>query len=336
MEAVTHAKAMAAARAGVARLAAMVGPDGRFLYRYALGDPSFVSTLYSEARHVGAVWALADFERESWNMPKLSGSIDRAADYMETRLFRPYGISDALCVIDEGLIKLSGGALGVLAEAALYRRDGREIHLEQLVRLARYVALQSEGDGNFLAVRVPGPIAQPSPLRGELAVGQAVMALVVAGNAAGEARWVDLAHQAAAALARRGHGVGTTAHWLLYALEALAATHDDPWIMEYATRLAEAMIADEATARARVSTPIACQTEGLLVYARMLRASGRDASPALKRVAGNLRRQLRFHDPSGAFIHSKARPEVRIDYITHNVIGFLGYARMMREAPLAP
>jgi len=66
----------------------------------------------------------------------------------------------------------------------------------------------------------------------------------------------------------------------------------------------------------------------------MLRAAGDEGAAArlLKRVAGNLRRQLRFYDASGAFVHSHAKPEVRIDYIMHNAIGFLGYARLMRKA----
>ena len=104
-------------------------------------------------------------------------------------------------------------------------------------------------------------------------------------------------------------------------------------MLAYAGRLADGMIADRAVLPGPQSTPLACQTEGLLAYARVLRATGDDGGTArvLKRVAQNLRRQLRFYDTSGAFVHSHAKPEVRIDYMMHNAIGFLGYARQMRD-----
>jgi hypothetical protein len=66
-----------------------------------------------------------------------------------------------------------------------------------------------------------------------------------------------------------------------------------------------------------------------------LRASadgeGHAAASTVVRIQQNLRRQLRFYHPSGAFLHSIEKPEVRIDYIGHNVIGFLGYARLYAD-----
>ena len=71
--------------------------------------------------------------------------------------------------------------------------------------------------------------------------------------------------------------------------------------------------------------------QGLLLFYRLAASAGDDYSEALKHVRRNLRRQLKFHDRSGAFVRSLQMPEVRIDYIVHNVIGFLGYYRFASD-----
>jgi hypothetical protein len=326
---------MAVARAGTARLAAMVEPDGRFLYRYFPDDPSFVNIHYGEVRHVAAVWGLIDFEREGWAIPGLAGAIDRAADFMIKRLFRPYGGTDTLCVIDEGFVKLGGSAMGVAASLALYARSGDAAHIERAVRLVRFVESQRLPNGEFVQILVPGPISKPHPLRAAEFTGQPVLALALAAEATGEGRWLDIALDSTGKLAARNHGVGSLTHWMEYALEALVRIHREEWLIDYAARLAAWMLSDEATRRGREATPLACQTEGLLAYARILSALGEERDPGLavvlRRVADNLRRQLRFFEADGGFLRSRELREVRIDYIMHNVLGFLGYARLTRE-----
>src|SRR4029079_11080370 len=146
----------------------------------------------------------------------LSDAIDRAAFYMEQHLFRPFGSTSALCVLDEGFIKLGGSALGVVAEAALLRRDGKDERRERIARLARHVVSQREADGDFLPARIPGPIAKPYPTRDDFTPGQALLALAHASEATGEASWADVAVKSAEAFAARDQQVGKMAHWMLY------------------------------------------------------------------------------------------------------------------------
>jgi hypothetical protein len=331
---VTPAKAAAVARAATARLAAMVEPDGRFLYRYYPDNPAFVNDRYGEVRHVASVWAMIDFEREGWPIAGLSEAIDRAADFMHKRLFRPYGATDTLCVIDEGFVKLGGSAMGVAAELALYGRSGDPTLLERADRLARFVESQSLDNGEFVQVRIPGPLSAPHPMRAAEFTGQPVLALALMAETTGEGRWLDLALKQTAKLAERGHGVGSMTHWMVYALEVMVRIRRQQWLIDYAARLAAWMLSDEATRRSREATPLACQTEGLLAYARILDALGEDGEPSLddvlKQIGRNLRRQLRFFHTDGGFFRSLDVREVRIDYIDHHVIGFLGYARLMR------
>jgi hypothetical protein len=332
-EHLSPARATAIARAASARLVAMVQPDGRFLYRYALGDPSFVSSLYSEARHAAAVAFLAEVEGEGWDIPGHAAAIDRAGRTLEERLLAPFGTSGALCLPDEGLIKVSASALAILAEAALEARAPAAGRRDRIARLAAHVRSQREADDDFLAVRAPGPVARPFALRDDMASGQAVLALAVAGRVLAEAGHIEAAFRSAEAFARRDQFVGRLAHWTLYALEALIAIEPRPLLVAYAGRLAAAMVADRSRLALAESTPVACETEGLLAWARTLCGlAGREAEVArlLRRVGQNLRRQLRFYDASGVFVHSAARPEVRIDYLQHGATGFLGYARLAR------
>jgi hypothetical protein len=101
-------------------------------------------------------------------------------------------------------------------------------------------------------------------------------------------------------------------------------------MLDYGARLTAAALANPEMTESRESTPIACVTEGLLAYARLLDTAGNTeaAAAAIARAGMLLGRQLRFFHPSGAFVASVERPEVRIDYITHNLLGFMGYARL--------
>jgi hypothetical protein len=123
------------------------------------------------------------------------------------------------------------------------------------------------------------------------------------------------------------HGVASRSHWMLYALEALHALGPEPWLLDYAGRIAMGIAAIGWPPNA-ASTPVACATEGLCAFARMLPSASPVRSEALRAIRRNLRHQLRFHDRSGAFVRSLDMPEVRIDYMMHNVTGFLGYARL--------
>ena len=336
MQLVTPAKATAVARAGTAKLAAMVRPDGSFVYRYLIDNPDATDAKYGEVRHIGAVFALIDFEREGWPIPGLGAAIDRAAGFMVNRLFQTYGKTDMLCVVDEGYVKLGGSALGVAASLALFARSGDASHLERTVRLARFVELQRLPSGEFVQVVVPGKVSTRHPMRAEEYTGQPILALALAAEATGETRWLDIALDSTRKLAARDHGKTLLVHWMAYALEALIRIHREPWLVDYAARLAGWMLADKAIPLGREATPLACQTEGLLAYARMLDALGEEGDPSLdvvlKRVGNNLRRQLRFFQPDGGFLRSLEVREVRIDYLMHHVIGFLSYARTYARA----
>jgi hypothetical protein len=327
VETISPMRAMAVARSGAAHLAGLVGAEGRFLYRYMLPDPSIRDGVYSNVRHLGALWAMLEWEREAGWSEVLAGAIEQAANYAAATIFVPFGQTDELCVLDEGVIKLGGPALGVVALHALYRRAPDAADLDRAQRLGRYVARQRRPDGDFHHILIPGPIARLHPTRADMLTGQAVLALARLGELTGDSSWTALARDSAMKLDKKDHGVQSKSHWMLYALEALHDIGPEPWLLDYARRIATGIAATRWLPTA-ASTPIACATEGLCAFARMSPPGDPLRAEALKAIRRNLRHQLRFYDRSGAFVRSLDMPEVRIDYVMHNVTGFLGFARL--------
>jgi hypothetical protein len=327
VEMITPTRARAIAHSGAAHLAGLVGADGRFLYRYMLPDPSIRDGAYSNARHLGAVWSMLEWEQEAGWTGTLAAAIERAAGYATSTMVVPFGGTDELCVLDEGVIKLGGPALGVGAYTTLYRRSADPTHLDRALRLGRYIARQRRTDGDFVHIVIPGRLAREHPTRADMLTGQAVLALALLGEASGDAGWTELALDSAMKLERQNHGVASGSHWMLYALEAVHAARPRQWLIDYAGRIAMGLAATQWSAASQ-STPIACATEGMLAFVRMSAPGAPARAEAIKAIRRNLRHQLRFHDRGGAFVRSLDMPEVRIDYIVHNVTGFLGYARL--------
>jgi hypothetical protein len=159
-----------------------------------------------------------------------------------------------------------------------------------------------------------------------------VFALALAAEATGEMSFRDLAADSLDRFAARDHLVGRMAHWMLYAIEASDRGSPNDAHLAYGARLASGVF--ELTAEGSIA--IACASEGLLAYARTLRnRGGKEAELAaiLARVEGNLRLQLRFFHPSGAFVMSHDKQEVRIDTIMHNMLAFHGWARLADPRP---
>ena len=292
-----------------------------------LPDPTIRDAVYSNARHLGALWAMLDWESEPGWTEVLADAIERAAHFAASSIIVPFGGTGDLCVLDEGVIKLGGPALGVGAFAALYRRSADPAHLDRALRLGRYIARQRRPDGDFAHIVIPGRIAREHPTRADMLTGQAVLALALLGEASGDASWTEMAFDSATKLEGQNHGVASGSHWMLYALEALYGDRPERWLLDYAERIANGLAATQWSAASH-STPIACATEGLLAFARMLPSGSPVRAETLKAIRRNLRHQLKFYDRGGAFVRSLDMPEVRIDYIMHNVIGFLGYARL--------
>lgn len=324
---ITPIKCRVVAHRSAARLVAMVGEEGRFLYRYPLGRPEITDAAYSKARHLAALLALLEAEHRLGPLPGADEAIRRSADFVRDKIVEPAPTADALRVVEDGYAKLGAASLAIVVATGLARHTGEAAWLDRAVRLARYVVGQRREGGDFIHLR-DHPAGTPSPRRSDFYTGQALCGLAVLSNATGDQSWASAALESVAKL--NAVGALKANQWTLYALEALHVSVPDEWLERIAAAHATAILEDESYRKIQESTPVACATEGLLAYLRLARRSRAEAADRLviaatNRVRQNLRLQLRYYDLNGAFVHSAARQEVRIDYIAHNLFGFLGY-----------
>ncbi len=308
----------------------MLRPDGTFIYRYMLPEPDRTDALYSNIRHIAAVWFLLEVDKTIGPLPGVRNAAIKSGDCMIENFFAPYSSTDMLCVLDEGFIKLGGAGLALNALCSLYDATSDERYLTLAGKIAAYVLKQRRDDGDFVHVR-PYPIGPVHPSRSNFFTGQALMGLLAYWQQTRLADVLDAAMDSVAKLDKQNIGVKTTSHWMLYALEQAYKARPDERTLDYARRISETILSDKGYRTAGTLTSIACGTEGILAFDRLLQTAGQSRTSKtraaiLKQARQNLSVMLKFKADGGIFFQSRARPEVRIDYIAHAGLCFLGYS----------
>jgi len=319
------------ATSGAACLAGLVDGEGRFRYRFD-ADSGAEATGYNILRHCGTVWAMLDVHRRGGCPGTLPETAGRAMAWLLDNHLRFFRALDNPVLVEENSIKLGANALGVLALVALHRVTGTALALDLARGLAGYMVGEQRNDGDFVHKRFFRS-GRASDFRSEYYTGEALLALCELGAATGEARW----HESAAAVADRlgplDYGVEQHSHWMLYALDRLHEASGAERYHRHAERIARHIVAHPDYRAWRRSTPIACRSEGLLAFLRLLERRGAMEDLALRQaclntVRENLALQAGFRTPAGCFVRgggdSRGR-EVRIDYIQHNISAFLHY-----------
>ena len=324
-------KAALVARRGATRLLRLVLDDGRFVYSYsAAGEPK-PTRKYNVLRHCGAAWSMLDTARQLGEMTAVEEGAERAIRYLIANFLVPFG-DGGLCVLDSGKIKLGGNGLALLALTELFSLRKDEDLLAAACRLGRYIVSEQQADGDFVHSRVL-ETGEVRDFRSDYYTGEALFGLVRLYEATGDRHWLDRVVFSEAKLRERDYGVEAQSHWMLYALDALFAVRPSAEYLEHAGRIAANILAHPRYRDERRSAPIACRSEGLLAYMRMLeRADPSGISPSasecLRAIQTNLGLQMEFQTANGAFIRGGGSDEVRIDYIQHNISSFLAYSRL--------
>lgn len=329
MKFVTPENAKLVAQEAASALARMVKPEGRFIYRYPLSEPRKAEALYSPIRHIAAVWFMLEADRALGPLDAVRTAALRAGDQIVAEFLTPFAGPDMLCVLDEGLIKLGGAGLAVTTLCAMHDATGDERYAHLAERLSRFILSQQEGSGDFIHIR-NYPLSTVHPTRSNFCTGQALLGLLTLFKRNGDAALISAASHSITHLARRNYGVAINSHWMLYALEAHFAAQPAAETLNYASRIAAGIVSGTHYRKGGHLTDIACRTEGLLAYGRMLQRHGRsDVTPplaeCLREVRLNLTQLLKFRSADGAFVETLQKPEVRIDYIQHAGLSFLGY-----------
>lgn len=320
------------ARRGATRLMRLVQEDGRFIYRYSGTGVPKQTKAYNALRHCGAAWSMLDTARQLGEMTAVADAAERAVHYLISHFIHPFGDDGRRCVVDKGKVKLGGSGLALLAVTELYRLKKTDSLLDLARGLGQYITSQQRADGDFVHSLVHATEKERS-FRSDYYTGEALFGLMWLHEVTGEENWLDSVVASEERLLERNYGVEAQSHWMLYALEALYAARPSKAYLEHARRIAEHIVAFPTYRDRARSTPIACRSEGLLAYVRLLeRAGTTGCAPAawdcVNTVRENLEMQLKFKTANGAFICGSDSNEVRIGYIQHNISSFLAFSRL--------
>jgi hypothetical protein len=278
---------------------------------------------------------MADAASEIRSPAKLSSACRLALDYLFREFLRHTGASDTQCVVEKNMVKLGGNGLAILAILACHKLSPDQSLLSAAGGLGRYIVGQMRPDRDFHHKR-SFPDGKLQEFRSGYYTGEALFALASLYETTGEREWLDKALGSEFALAGCGYGIEEQSHWCLYAIDKLHQFEPLPELYEHGRRIVEHIIEYPAYRDRKQSTPTACRSEGMLAFLRM--ASRVDIAGdrafrerCLAEVEENLRLQLQFRRPDGAFVQGEGKSLVRIDFIQHNLSSFLDYHRLMRD-----
>jgi hypothetical protein len=328
-----HGSALKIARRGARRLAKLVKPDGRFVYRY-IPEKNLVSKKYNVLRHCGAVWSMFDVMGMAGADLQVHEAAVRAGRHMLEHFVKPFG-QDRLCVVDAEKIKLGGSGLALLALYELNRAAPDAKLVDTARAIGRYILDQRTADGDLVHGRIY-PSGEPYPFRSNYYTGEALFGLLRLHQMTGETLWRDAAFELIRALAPRDYGVAEQSHWMLYTLDLADELAPDAASRRYAARIAADMLAKRGYMARAESTPIACRSEGLLAYLRILRRSdAADLRPGFAECEALVREclsaQFSFFRRDGSFVRGGGKTDVRIDYIQHNISAFAAFGMLGAE-----
>lgn len=325
-----HGDSLEVARASARCLAGLVRPDGRFLYKY---DPVLgqARPSYNIVRHSGCVWALNLAAAGISPSPDVLKAARRAMRWVTENAVVPTGPSSA-GIAEQGIIKLGANALAIVALVSF--KDFSPDDEQLVVALCNHIWAQQRPDGDFIHKRDAATGGEKF-FRSDYYTGEALFAVLSASERLADKEQFDRARDTLIVLIGRGYGVEQQSHWMMYAAEACYRLSPDSLLLTYAERIVDSILDRRDYRLHERSTPIACRTEALLSYLRMAsgrRGTGNRPLRAWNAIGENLALQLRDRLPGGAFCGGANDREVRIDYLQHNLIAFLGHGQMRGTA----
>jgi hypothetical protein len=311
------------ARDSASALIRLVHDDGRVTGSFRLPLPTPADRHCTPREQLAAAWFLMMAEQQLGAIPQAGGLAERMLRHASLNAFAPFGGFDALCVLDEGLVKLEAVAFAVMALVNCSRPD-----LTTARRFGRFILGQRLPNGEFIHVR-DYPQGRVRADRAPAATGQALLALAALYRATHEPHYFDAVGETFDALAARAYGVRQRSHWMLLAIDALDDISPDPQNVEYAAAIAEPMLAASRTDGSRETSALAATTLGLLAYLRIAaRASERSRimTEARVQVTRSLEALMTLRVPNGMFVRGQASPEVAAEDLVWAGRAFLGAA----------
>ena len=335
--------------------------DGQFTYSYLPKSDAVTDEPYNMLRHAGSVYSLMqlyDLRRE----PSWREAADRAIAYLLTKIKTcPDKDPGKACLVDDGVIKLGGNALALVALAEYTKMSHDKLHLPLMQKLAKWiVASQAEGGGFAVHMETYKSDGGEESFTSDYYPGEAILGLMRLYQLDGEVRWLEAAHRAALQLITvrdKDKSLTDLYHdnWLLIAIGELYQVRKDPLLLEHVKKISMAIIMAQLQEvpypdwaggfyKPPQSTPTATRAEGLAAAFRLInefddpalatkiRLSLRDAVRFCMATQHLPERVMYLDTPSralGGFGQSLVNYKVRIDYVQHNASALLGYYRAL-------
>jgi hypothetical protein len=299
---------------------------------------------YNQLRHAGTVWAmLSIFERDNpspiadhfstEDKNKVNKKLLSATDY----LFDHYLISNehihGSAILSDQKIKLGANALSILmsTSAANVMKDN---HLSRHCNdLSRYILSQYDGHLLFqdsLAI----PTYDPIEWKSNYYTAQSLFSLIVWAKHTDDKSLTEFVIEALKRSWNVNYGIHSDSHWLMYAVSATYEQTGAEFLIDYGRRIALEVLNDKKRRGKMFSAPIACQSESLTRFVRMIKFDGSRKSSGLvdecmNQLHENIRLQMMSRDKSGLFFASPKVKEIRVDYTQHNLSSIDGYISLM-------
>jgi len=333
--------------------------DGRFHYQYfALDDRHTRGGEYSIPRHAGTVYSLALLYGVT-GQARFRRGAERGMAWLIGRIPDRCGVPEHACVPRRGVAELGGAALTLVGMLEYQRRTGDRRYQPTAVRLADFIVSMQRDDGDFYHLFDLRKGAPRQGVRLMFYSEEAALALVMAHEAIGDARYLRAASRALDFLTERkydffvGRFIYGADHWTCIAAEEAWPRLKTPGYLDFCRGYAEFIRrmqyapgewrnADFAghygfSALMVPQAPAAAGFSEAVVSTYLLSEHHKAPDEALKAqafegLAALTRDQLRLDNAylatapfraRGGIRRSLVEPEVRIDFAQHAVAALI-------------
>ena len=346
------------------------GPDGKFVYEVDINSGK-KSHSYNIVRHAGAIYALAMLNRAHPD-PQAVNAMVRAAAFLRQNYVGPGVRPGHLAVWSEPLAEqsksqqhdaeLGATGLGLVALAEVRRAEPKEVSLEELQSLGRFLLFLQKDDGSFVNKyrAESGPVQDWESL---YYPGEAALGFISLYEADHSREWLNVAGKALSFLAksRAGHSIVPADHWALIATAKLLPYCDQSscpgssceQLIQHAIQICNSILRDQFRGSAAVGIAGAFDPDGgprqplpalrgcspPWSFCRKMKCATKIEAAAGRGIAFLLRMQVGSGPYSGGMPGAFATrvldsSEIRIDYVQHALCAWLGtriYCRVGRN-----
>ena len=336
--------------------------DGTFDYLY-MPRKDRSRRGYNILRHAGTAFSLLELYQVTNDAAYLEAS-RKALDYLRAQMQACPGRADALCLVENGEIKLGGHGLTLLAITEYVKATGDDSWIEDSRKLARWIVAAIREDGAFRPHLWTFPEGEPVAHISDYYPGEAILGLlrlyshdkddIWLSGARAATRYLINVRDAAYELDELRHD-----HWLLYSLADLYRIDPDPLFLSHGNLLSTAIqnaqwvrdpefpdwLGGYGTPPAATQT--ATRNEALWGAWRLARAAAQpEHLDGIKRTAclgAKFELRHQYSPASAMFLPDPARAlggfrgghhngEIRIDFVHHNISALLGVIEMIDQS----